>query len=119
MSRRVVVGLDLGKGEEAGYLFKLAKRQPTAEARQGGRQGVKSVMELGGGRRREGPPLALVSSVLTKETEQKASQLVLARAKALFLRSHHGNQGSMQASFVDTLNHVPLILNTYSALLSF
>ena len=83
MSRRVVVGLDLGKGEEAGYLFKLAKRQPTAEARQGGRQGVKSVMELGGGRRREGPPLALVSSVLTKETEQKASQLVLARAKAL------------------------------------
>ena len=62
-----------------------------------GRQGVKSVMELGGGRRREGPPLALVSSVLTKETEQKASQLVPARAKALFLRSHPGNQGSMQA----------------------
>ena len=86
-----------------------------------GRQGVKSVMELGGGRRREGPPLALVSSVLTKETEQKASQLVPARAKALFLRSHPGNQGSMQASFICGHSkpcHVSLILNTHIAVMT-
>ena len=38
MSRRVGAGLDLGgRLEEAGYLFKLAKRQATAEAAKAGR----------------------------------------------------------------------------------
>ena len=58
--RRVGVGLDLGEGEEAGYLFKLAKRQPRQGDRQAGRQGVKSVMELERKEKKEGgPPPAL------------------------------------------------------------
>ena len=58
--RRVGVGLDLGRGEEAGYLFKLAKRQPRQGDRQAGRQGVKSVMELERKEKKEGgPPPAL------------------------------------------------------------
>ena len=60
-------GLDLGgRLEEAGYLFKLAKRQATAEA---GGEICNGAWDLRGT-----TPTIVLAPLLTKEKEQKESQ---------------------------------------------